>query len=70
MTVEEYGFEPQDHFDHFFTISVFVLFCYFFFFFENLKSFLYFLFTFLFYTTLKIITGRRHWVLTEESPID
>ena len=47
-------------FDHFF--------CgFFFFFFENLKSFLYFL-LFCFTRTMKIITGRRHWVLPEESP--
>ena len=51
--------------DHFFTISVFCGF--FFFFFENLKSF--YIFLLLFTRTMKIITGRRHWVLTEESPM-
>ena len=45
-------------FDHFFTIR---------FFFENLISF--YIFYFFFITrTMKIITGLRHWVLTEESP--
>ena len=45
----------------------------FFLFFENLKSFFFsffFFFFLLFYftRTMKIITGRRHWVLTDESP--
>ena len=57
MNVEECGFESQDQF---FTVSVF------FFFFENLKSFYFLLFYFT--RTMKIITGRRHWVLTEEYP--
>ena len=51
-------------FDHVFTISVF-----FFFFFENLKKIYILLFLLFYFTrTMKIITGRRHWVLPEESP--
>ena len=52
--------------DYFFTFSVFVGF---FFFFENLKSFYIFFLLFYFTRTMKMITGRRHWVLTEESPM-
>ena len=51
--------------DHFFMLSVFCV--VFFFFFENLKSFYNLLFYFT--RTMKMITGRRHWVLTEESPM-
>ena len=54
-------------FDHFFRISVFCI-VFFFFFFENLIS-LYIFFSFFYFTRpMKIIAGRRHWVLTEESP--
>ena len=54
-------------FDNFFTISVFwlLLLRVFFFFFEIFISFFIF---FYFTRIIKIITGRRHWVLTEESP--
>ena len=62
-----YGFEPQNHLDHFFTISVLLVIAFtcFSFFFEIFISF-----PILFYFTrsMKISTGRRHWVLTEESP--
>ena len=47
-------------FDHFFTISVFWLLL--------LRVFLFFRIFFYFTRSMKIITGRRHWVLTEESP--
>ena len=50
-------------FDPFFKISVF-----FFFFLGKIKSF-YIVLLFYFTRTMKIITGRRHWVLTEESPM-
>ena len=64
LNVTEYGFEPQDHLRSLFRgFSGFL----FFLFFENL-NFLYFLYNFNFTRTMKIITGRRHWVLTEESP--
>ena len=55
-------------FDHFFTISVFwlLLLRVFFLFLRNFHIFSYFLFYFT--RSMKIITGRRHWVLTEESP--
>ena len=53
-------------FDHFFTNSVFwllllrVFFCF---------DFFLYLFVFFYFTrSMKIITGRCHWVLTEESP--
>ena len=53
-------------FDHFFTFIVCFFFC---FFFDNLKTFFYIFFSLFYFTrTMKIITGRRHWVLTEESP--
>ena len=39
MNVEEYGFEPQIIFGHFFTISVFFFFLFFFFFFDFLFYF-------------------------------
>ena len=68
MTVEELGSNLKTIFDHFFTISVFR--CFFLFLIKSLRKsqiFLYF-FTFYFTRTMKIITGRRHWVLTEESP--
>ena len=70
MNVEEYGFGPQNYLDHFFTISVFwlLLLPVFPFFFEIFISFRIFLLCFCFTRTMKIITGRRHWVLTEESP--
>ena len=54
-------------FDHFFTICVFwfAFTCSSFFF----EIFIYFrIFYFYFTRSMKIITGRRHWVLTEESP--
>ena len=52
-------------FDHFFTISAFVVV---FLFLRKSQIFLYFL-LFHFTRTMNIITGRRrHWVLTEESP--
>ena len=51
-------------FDHFFTISVFRGYCFYVFFFQIIISFRIFYFT----RTMKIITGRRPWVLTEESP--
>ena len=51
-------------FDHFFTISVFVVV---FLFLRKSQIFLYFL-RFHFTRTMNIITGLRHWVLTEESP--
>ena len=50
-------------FDHFFTISVFFSFS------SKISNLFIFLFYFFYFTrTMKIITGRRHWVLTEESP--
>ena len=53
-------------FDHFFTISVFwLLLLRIFLFLPNFHIFSYF---FYFTRTMKIITGRRPWVLTEESP--
>ena len=53
-------------FDHFFTISVFwLLLLHVFLFLRNFHIFSYF---FYFTRNMKIITGRRHWVLTEESP--
>ena len=54
-------------FDHFFLRLVFSGYCFyvFFFFFEIFISFRIF---FYFSRSMKIITGRRHWVLTEESP--
>ena len=51
---------------HFFTISVFRVF--FFLFLRKSQIFLFFFLLFYFTRTMKIITGRRHWVLTEESP--
>ena len=52
-------------FDHFFT-------CFFFLFLRRSQIFIYiyiyFVLLFYFTRTMKIITGRRHWVLTEESP--
>ena len=65
--VEEYRFEPQNHiFDHFFTISVFwLMLLRVFFFIQIFIIFSYFLFYFK--RTMKIITGRRPWVNTEES---
>ena len=58
--MSEYGFEPQVHLDHFLRLV-------FFFFLEIFISFCIFL---LFYLTrtMKVIRGRRRWVLTEESP--
>ena len=53
-------------FDHFFTISVFWLLLLRVFLF--LRNFHIFSFFFFFKRSMKIITGRRHWVLTEESP--
>ena len=53
-------------FVHFFTISVFWLLLLRGFLF--LRNFHIFLFFFYFTRSMKIITGRRHWVLTEESP--
>ena len=51
--------------DHFFTISVFL--CLFFF---LRKSQIFYIFLLFYFTrTMKMITGRRHWVLTEESPM-
>ena len=50
-------------FVHFFTISLF-----FFSFFSSKISNLLYVLLFYFTRTIKIITGRRHWVLTEESP--
>ena len=53
-------------FDHFFTISVFwLLLLRVFLFLRNFHTFSY---IFYFTRSMKIITGRRHWVLTEESP--
>ena len=52
-------------FDHFFTISVFwLLLLRVFLFLRNFHIFSYFFFT----RSMKIITCRHHWVLTEESP--
>ena len=53
-------------FDHFFRL-VFSGYCFylFFFFFE---IFIYFRFLFYFTRSMKIIKGRRHWILTEELP--
>ena len=52
--------------DHFFTISVFwLLLLRVFLFLRNFHIFSYF---FYFTRSMKIITGRRHWVLTAESP--
>ena len=54
-------------FDHFFTISNFwLLLLRVFLFPRNFHTFSYFFFYFT--RSMKIITGRRHWVLTEESP--
>ena len=53
-------------FDHFFTISVFWLLLLPVFHF--LRNFHIFSYLFYFTRSMKIIIGRRHWVLTEESP--
>ena len=59
-------------FDHFFTISViWLLLLRVFLYFSNfsyLFSYLFVFYFFYFTRSIKIITGRRHWVLTEESP--
>ena len=47
-------------FDHFLRLA--------FFFFSSKISIFYIFLLFYFTRTMKIITGRRHWVLTEESP--
>ena len=53
--------------DHFFTISVFF---FRFFFLRKSQNILIFFSTFFYFThPMKMITGRRHWVLTEESPM-
>ena len=66
MNIEKYGLEPQIIFHHVFLRLVFSVYCcyVFHFFFEIFSdcSFLYFT------RNMKIITGRRRWVLTEESP--
>ena len=61
MNVEDYGFEPQDH------IFLRLAFFFFFLFLRKSQIFLYIVLLFYFTRTMKIITGRRHWVLTEES---
>ena len=59
------GSSLKNIFDHFFTISVF---CLFLFLRKSQIFFLYFFTSFYFTRTMNIITGRRHWVPTEESP--
>ena len=64
--VEEYGFEPQNHLVSLFTISFFwLLLLRVFLFLSDFHIFSYF---FIFTRTMNLITGRRPWVLTEESP--
>ena len=60
-----YGFEPQNHlwslfYDKYFLVIAFTCFAL-----EFPYSFVFF---FYFTRSMKIITGLRHWVLTEESP--